>query len=166
MSFLKIFRADLPEVNTENKMLILASKSPRRKELMELLGVPFEIHQKDIDETPVHPLSPEETVRFLSAKKAEAVAVEHPFDLVLGVDTLVFAQGQILGKPKDPRDAKRMLRLLSGCTHTVFSGFTILGKGKAYSESVSTKVQFAPLSEEEIDRYIASGEPMDKAVCL
>ena len=105
MSFLKIFRADLPEVNTENKMLILASKSPRRKELMELLGVPFEIHQKDIDETPVHPLSPEETVRFLSAKKAEAVAVEHPFDLVLGVDTLVFAQGQILGRPKECFDS-------------------------------------------------------------
>ena len=109
MSFLKIFRAELPEVNRENKMLILASKSPRRKELMELLGVPFEIHQKDIDETSVHPLPPEETVRLLSAKKAEAVAAEHPFDLVLGVDTLVFAQGQILGKPKDPKDAKRML---------------------------------------------------------
>ena len=94
-------------------MLILASKSPRRKELMELLGVPFEIHQKDIDETSVHPLPPEETVRLLSAKKAEAVAAEHPFDLVLGVDTLVIAKGQILGKPKDPKDAIRMLRLLS-----------------------------------------------------
>ena len=69
MSFLKIFRAELPEVNRENKMLILASKSPRRKELMELLGVPFEIHQKDIDETSVHPLPPEETVRLLSPRR-------------------------------------------------------------------------------------------------
>lgn len=144
-------------------MLILASASPRRKELIAHLGIPFEICVSDADERLENPLSPDETVKELSKRKAEAVAAARPDDIVLGVDTVVSIDGQILGKPKDEEDARYMLRLLSGRTHTVYSGFTLIGQGKTYTESVATNVTFASLSEDEIEGYIASGEPMDKA---
>lgn len=144
-------------------MLILASGSPRRKELIELLGIPFCVEVSQADENLKEPLPPDETVKELSFRKAEAVAKNHKNEIVLGVDTVVFCGGQILGKPKNEEDAKRMLRLLSGRTHEVYSGFTLIKDGKRYSESVCTSVHFSVLSENEIDAYIASGEPMDKA---
>ena len=144
-------------------MLILASSSPRRKELVARLGVPYEICPSNADEHVCALLAPAELVKALSRRKAEEVASRRPDGLVLGVDTVVALDGRILGKPKDERDAKEMLRLLSGRTHEVYSGFTLIGSGKVYSESVCTTVRFASLSDEEIERYIASGEPADKA---
>ena len=144
-------------------MLILASASPRRRELIARLGIPFEICVSDADESLTAPLPPDETVKELSKRKAAAVAKMRPDDLVLGVDTVVSIDGRILGKPKDKADARQMLRLLSGRTHTVYSGFTLIGQGKTYTESVATNVAFASMSEREIENYIASGEPTDKA---
>lgn len=144
-------------------MLILASKSPRRKELIAHLGIPFRICPGNSSEELNGSPSAEEAVKILSKRKAEDVFVLYPEDLILGVDTVVYCAGKILGKPKDPAEARAMLTLLSGKTHTVYSGFTLLSKDKSYSEAVATKVTFAPVSEEEMDRYIDSGEPFDKA---
>ena len=135
----------------------------RRKELIAHLGIPFEICVSDADERLDGPLSPAETVKELSKRKAKAVAATHPDDIILGVDTVVSIDGRILGKPKDTEDARAMLRLLSGRTHTVYSGFTLTGKAGTYSESVATRVTFAQMSDLEIESYIASREPMDKA---
>lgn len=151
-------------------MLILASRSPRRKELIGYLGIPFEICPSDADETIECPLPPDETVKILSARKAEAAACARANagkgdknDIILGVDTVVYAEREILGKPRDRKDATRMLHLLSGKTHEVFSGFTLMRGKQVYSECQRTAVHFAPLSEEEIAWYVSTGEPMDKA---
>ena len=144
-------------------MLILASKSPRREELIARLGIKYAICPGNADETLTSVLPPDETVKVLSRRKAEAVFATHPDDLVLGVDTVVYCDGTILGKPATQAVAKEMLRSLSGKTHTVYSGFTLLSKEKCYSEAVATEVTFAPLSDAEIARYVASGDSMDKA---
>lgn len=144
-------------------MLILASGSPRRMELIRLLGISFEVCSSHADEYITRRLPPDKTAILLSRRKARDVAKTHPHDLVLGVDTLVFAQNEILGKPKDKQDAVRMLHLLSGKSHRVYTGFTLLKDNQSYSESVCTEVIFASLSEKEIEKYIATGEPLDKA---
>lgn len=144
-------------------MLILASKSPRREELIARLGVRYAICPGNADETLDTPLPPDDTVKVLSKRKAEAVLIDHPDDLILGADTIVYCDGQILGKPATPEIAEQMLHLLSGKTHIVYSGFTLLTKNKCYSEAVPTKVTFAPLSKAEITRYIESADPFDKA---
>ena len=144
-------------------MLILASKSPRRKELIGRLGVPFEICPADVDESTVRESDPEKTVLALSALKAEAVQKTHPEDLVLGSDTVVAVDGKILGKPRSREEAAEMLALLSGREHLVFSGVTLIHKNKKISRAVSTKVHFAKLTKEEISWYLDSGEPFDKA---
>lgn len=144
-------------------MLILASKSPRRRELIARLGVPYEVCASDADESVCGLLAPDEYVKTLALRKAQAAANTHPGDVVLGVDTVVVLDGRILGKPQNICDAAQMLRALSGRSHEVFSGFALIGDGKVYSESVRTTVRFAALSDEEIARYVASGEPMDKA---
>lgn len=143
-------------------MFILASGSPRRAEILKMMGYVFEIQVTDCDET-VGDVTAEQAVAELSRRKAKAVACIHPDRVILGSDTLVTLDGAVLGKPKDKADAKRMLRMLSGREHTVFTGVTVMC-GKDSDTVVSqAKVRFAPLTDLQIDRYIATGEPMDKA---
>ena len=144
-------------------MLILASSSPRRKELTARLGLPFEVCVSDVDERVCGLTAPDELVRELSLRKARAAAETHPFDIVLGADTVVAIDGRILGKPANEKDAAAMLRLLSGRSHDVYSGFTLIGNGRTYTESVCTTVRFKELTDGEIEAYIATGEPTDKA---
>lgn len=138
--------------------LILASASPRRKELLGHLGVPFEIVVTDIDES-VHPgEAPDVYVERLALEKSKAAS--RPNDLALGADTAVAIDGQILGKPNDVEDAIRMLGLLSGRTHEVFTG---VGLSDGSSVVVRTEVTFTSLASPDIAWYVATGEPMDKA---
>ena len=143
--------------------IILASKSPRRRELMELLKVPFEVIVSDIDEQIDYNNDLVKEIEKLSCQKANAVYVQHSDALVIGSDTIVKIGNDVLGKPKDLDDARRMLRELSDKTHEVVTGVTILYQGKAETFSSVAKVTFYPLSDEEIEDYISTNEPMDKA---
>jgi septum formation protein len=142
--------------------LVLASQSPRRREILERAGIEIRVCAAGIDESGVAGESPEEHVRRLARAKAEAVAVPEG-GIVLGADTAVVAGGEILGKPADPDDAARMLRLLSGRWHEVVTGICLRSAGGLAVDSQTTRVRFAPLTEDEIRRYADSGEPMDKA---
>lgn len=160
--------------------IVLASASPRRKELLELIGMEFEICPAKGEEI-ITASEPDQVVLELSTQKAKEVAsgilsynekhreLVTPQDiLVIGADTVVAYEGQILGKPKDEADAKRMLALLSGNIHSVYTGVTFVFMDKEercgqYSFFEETKVEFYPLSEKEIDAYVATGDPMDKA---
>ena len=142
--------------------LILASASPRRKELLSLFGIPFVIRAADIDEAMDPAKAPFDEVARVSRLKA--LATEHEAeDVVIAADTIVVCDGKILGKPKDPEDAARMLRLLSGRTHQVMTGLTVLYQDKVRSHTEVTQVTFRELSDSEILGYVRSGEPMDKA---
>ena len=142
--------------------LILASRSPRRCELLQRLGLPFETDHPDVDERCGLPAG--DAVRILSSRKAEASAASHPGRFVLAADTLVSLDGLSLGKPKDRADAVRMLQALSGRTHQVYTGVTVISPaGKTVTGVDRTDVTFAVLTEEEILSYVRSGEPMDKA---
>ena len=143
-------------------LLILASASPRRKELLALFGVPFVIRAADIDETMDPAKAPFDEVSRVSRLKALAVPHE-PEDVVVAADTIVVCQGRVLGKPHDETEAAAMLRLLSGRDHQVMTGCTVLRGGQCETFTEVTDLHFRPLSEKEIARYIASGEPMDKA---
>lgn len=144
--------------------IILASKSPRRQELLKLLGVDFTIHTADIDETMDPDLPPEREVARVGAEKAKAVAAScGTGDIIIAADTIVVVDGQILGKPKSEADAVRMLNLLSGRRHEVMTGLTVLHGGSIQSRVVRTGIEFRALSDREIDAYVATGEPMDKA---
>lgn len=142
--------------------LILASQSPRRKALLEQLSVPFTIRVADIDETMDASLPPQQEVARVSRNKAFAVP-RTPADVVISADTIVVCGNQVLGKPKDEADAYRMLRLLSGNCHQVMTGVTVLKADACQSFTEITDIYFRELTEAEIRRYIASGEPMDKA---
>ena len=142
--------------------VILASQSPRRKELMGLFHIPFTIRVSDADETMPPELSPAEAVALVSRRKAEAVPRQAD-DLVIAADTIVVLGEEILGKPKDPADARRMLRLLSGRDHQVMTGMTLLRGEQALVCTEITDIHFRPLSDREIDAYVRTGEPMDKA---
>ncbi len=144
-------------------MLILASASPRRKELIGLISKDVKIYPADVDEGFSNDIPAENVPEMLALRKAKAVAELFPDDTVIGSDTSVIIDGEILGKPKDEADAVRMLRLLSGKTHKVITGCAIFKKGRSLSFSETTDVTFYPLSEEEIDGYIATNEPYDKA---
>ena len=144
-------------------MLILASGSPRRREILTMLGYRFEVFPADADETLEEGIIPEEAVRLLSKKKAEAVAGFRPTDVVLGSDTLVSCGGVILGKPETREEAASMLRFLSGRTHQVYTGVTVMNGKKERSWVSVSDVGFLDLSEEEIQGYLDTGEPMDKA---
>lgn len=149
---------------TRNLKLILASKSPRRQELMTLLGRPFSVMTEDIDETMDPARLPEDEVARVSAEKALAVAGRADADAaVISADTIVVCCGEILGKPRDAADASRMLHMLSGRTHEVMTGVSVRAHGKTETRVVKTAVTFRQLGEEEIRAYIASGDPMDKA---
>ena len=144
-------------------MLILASKSPRRRELLSMLGIGFQIETADIDETMYPALTPDRAVARVCEKKAAAVAMRRPADLILAADTIVVVDGQILGKPHSETEARAMLRRLSGRSHTVMTGFCLLQNGKAETHVEQTHLEFKPLSDREIDAYVATGSPMDKA---
>jgi septum formation protein len=142
--------------------LILASQSPRRKELMGLLKLPFSVKVADIDETMDPQKPPYDEVARVSRLKAEATPREAG-DIVVAADTIVVCQGKVLGKPTDEADAFRMLKLLSGQTHQVMTGLTVLSSAGCTSCTEVANIRFRPLSDEEILNYIATGEPMDKA---
>ena len=144
-------------------MLILASASPRRQELISLISKEFSVCPANVDEGFSSDLSAESVPEMLAVRKALAVSKEHPNDTVVGCDTSVIVDNEILGKPKDLEDAFRMLSLLSGKTHKVITGCAIFKGGKSISFSEVTKVTFYPLTEDEINSYIETNEPMDKA---
>ena len=145
--------------------IILASQSPRRKELLERMGIrDFETISPNVDESAFRGLPPEELVRRLSAEKAAAVAGKAGEDaIVIAADTVVALEGAVLGKPADELDAFKMLSALSGVRHQVYTGVTVCRGGEKQTAHEVTDVTFRELSEEEIERYIATGEPMDKA---
>ena len=144
--------------------LILASASPRRRELLSLITADFTVIPAKGEEAADKTLPPHLLVQELAKQKAEEVAAAHPTDTVIGADTLVFLGTEIMGKPTDAADAKRMLTLLSGNTHTVITAVSVAQNGKPVKTfAEETKVEFFSLAEEEITAYIATGEPMDKA---
>jgi len=147
------------------KRIILASASPRRVELLRMVGIPFEQVVGDAPEEVEGAEGPEEHVRILSRRKAEQVARGLSSGLVIGADTVVAIDGDILGKPKDVEDAARMLSRLSGRMHEVFTGVSLVSAdtGAALSDAVRTGVVMRRMSEGDIRRYVATGEPMDKA---
>ena len=142
--------------------LILASASPRRQELLKLFGVPFTVRVADIDETMDPAKTPFDEVARVSHAKALAVSRESG-DVVIAADTIVVCGGRVLGKPRDAEDAVAMLRLLSGRDHQVMTGCTVLRDDTAVTFTEVTDPHFRELSDREIARYVASGEPMDKA---
>jgi|SRR5450755_1401724 septum formation protein len=144
-------------------MLVLASASPRRQELLRNAGIAFEVQPADIPEDPQPGESAKACAERLAREKALAVARLRPQDIVLGADTVVTIDGQILGKPSDAADAARMLRMLSGREHLVITGVCLVAGGQSSVASESTTVTVSEISENEIADYVASGEPMDKA---
>ncbi|MGA7693635.1 MAG: Maf family protein [Candidatus Sulfotelmatobacter sp.] len=164
-------------------MVILASASPRRQELLRNAGIPFTVQPADIDETPLAGESPRACAERLAREKALAVFRRRPQDCVLGADTIVVVDDAILGKPRDAMDAARMLRMLAGRTHAVITGVCLVGPAASGQlpvasgtetelttssrqmaiTSATTLVTMCDLSDDEIRDYVASGEPMDKA---
>ncbi|MCM3715094.1 Maf family protein [Halalkalibacter oceani] len=143
--------------------LILASGSPRRKELLQQVHLSFNVVPSMISEQIEPTLSPEEAVKQLAYQKAEDVWKQHRDAVVLGSDTVVAFQDTILGKPKDEREARQMLTLLSGRTHSVYTGVTLCSQAGTTTFFEKTEVEFYSLTEEEIAMYVESGEPLDKA---
>ncbi|MCC7430588.1 septum formation inhibitor Maf [bacterium] len=151
-------------LNLNLPILVLASASPRRQELFSLVNIPFTVVKSEVEE--IHLENPSETVTILALKKAEDVAKKvSENSIVVGADTIVFLENEILGKPENEEEAKKMLKKLSGKTHTVFTGFAILHKAKkvVFCEKAETEVKFKELSEAEINFYVQTGEPLDKA---
>ena len=144
-------------------MIILASESPRRRELLTLMGLDFTVITSHVVEQPPHHAAPDEYVKALALQKAQAVANLHPNECVIGADTVVYLDGDILGKPHTPENAKRYLSRMQGRMHTVYTGVAVLCAGKADVRHCCTDVTFCPMSAGEIDRYVATGEPLDKA---
>ena len=143
--------------------LILASRSPRRSELLSAAGISFEVLASDIDETPHPNEAPGAYVERLAIEKARAVAAMRPETRVLGADTTVTIDGEILGKPVDEADALRMLRLLNGRPHDVLTGVALVSAGGVRSAVATTRVWFSPMTDEDILWYVATGEPVDRA---
>lgn len=142
--------------------IILASQSPRRKELLGLLNIPFTIRVADIDESMDPALSPFDEVARVSRLKALAID-RQPEDVVIAADTIVVCDDKVLGKPVDARDANRMLSMLSGRAHQVMTGMTVLRGDRVISHTEVTDVYFRPLTQQQIEAYIATKDPMDKA---
>ena len=142
--------------------LILASVSPRRRELLDLMGLTYTVETPDVDES--FSGRPSETVMEISRRKAAAVAARHSDSIIIAADTLVFADGA-LGKPHTPERAKEMLRSLAGNWHHVYTGITVINtrSGRILRNVDKTRVHLVPMTEQEIDAYVATGEPLDKA---
>jgi len=149
--------------------LVLASASPRRRELLQNAGIPFIIQASKIPELPREGEAPQACAERLAREKALDVFRQRPQDFVLGADTIVIVDGQILGKPRDGADAARMLRLLAGRTHQVTSGVCLIGPDLKREGSVedirskTTQVTMSKVSDQDIQSYVATGEPLDKA---
>lgn len=143
--------------------IILASGSPRRRELLSSLGLSFEVHRPDVDESHSGSEQPEELCRRLARLKAQAGAEEFPDALVIAADTIVVIDGVILGKPHDRADAVRMLKMLQGRVHEVLTGLSVCVDGRVMSHVERTRVKFRALGEEEISAYVSTGECDDKA---
>jgi septum formation protein len=149
-----------------NEGLVLASKSPRRAEILRAVGWEFQIMAADIDETRIASEDAVSYVKRLAQTKAETVARKIDAGIVLGADTVVVIDGAILGQPRDDEDARRMLKLLSGNWHEVLTGVALARAGQTFPTSVdyeTTRVRFAEMSDEEIDWYVSTGEPRGKA---
>ena len=144
-------------------MLVLASASPRRQELIKLIDDNIIICPSDADESYSADTPVESVPEILAVRKAAEVAKKYPNDIVVGCDTSVIIGNEILGKPKNDEDAKRMLKLLAGDTHKVITGCAIFKGGKTVSFSETTEVTFFPLNDKDIEDYIATNEPFDKA---
>jgi septum formation protein len=144
-------------------MLVLASASPRRQELLRNAGIAFEVQPAHINEDPLPGENPQACAERLAREKAQAILRSRPTDPVLGADTVVVVDGQNLGKPADESDAARMLRMLSGKTHHVITGVALVISGRWSVASETTAVKFSEISDREIAEYVATGEPMDKA---
>lgn len=143
--------------------IILFSKSPRRQELLKLMGLDFSIMTKDVDESFPSSLSPEKVAQYIAEKKAHAFDGEIQEEILISADTIVALDGEILGKPTDEADARKMLEKLSGRTHQVYTGVAISYKQNITSFVDKTDVEFRNISSEEIDFYISEYKPYDKA---
>jgi septum formation protein len=143
-------------------MLVLASRSPRRAEILRQGGIPFVVRVAEVDESALPGESPADAVQRLAALKCLAVPAS-PDEVVLGADTTVVVDGRMLGKPADAADARRMLALLAGRSHYVLTGIALRRGGDVVCDVASTEVWFTDLSAADIDAYVASGEPLDKA---
>lgn len=144
-------------------MIILASSSPRRRELLSMIGLNYRIETSGEEEVQPHGLPPAEFVKTLALQKAQPVAQLHPHDCVIGADTVVYLEGDILGKPHTPQVAKTYLTRMQGKSHVVFTGIAVVKDGRTDIRHCETTVTFAPMTEREIDAYVATGEPLDKA---
>jgi septum formation protein len=148
-------------------MLVLASASPRRQELLRNAGITFEVQPADIPEDSLPGEAAKDCAERLAREKALAVARQRPHDVVLGADTVVVVDGQydgqLLGKPSDAADAARMLRMLSGREHQVITGVCLVVNGQSSMASETTIVTMSEITDKDIEDYVASGEPMDKA---
>ncbi len=142
---------------------MLASGSPRRRELLAGLGLRFEVEAADIDESAAFDESPETLVGRLGRAKAEAVAARHPEALVVAADTVVVLDGEVLGKPRDREENRSFLERLAGRTHRVVTGHALMLDGRSAVQVERTEVRFRPLEADEIERYLATGEGLDKA---
>ncbi len=149
----------------DDSRIILASKSPRRRYLLQQAGLSFRVIPSNIDETSATISSPETYVRLLSEAKANDVAVKYPDKWVIGADTIVLQEDAILGKPRSLAEARAMIKRLSGQTHRVLTGYAICCKAKSrnFSETIKTDVLFKNLTDDEIEWYIQTKEPFDKA---
>lgn len=149
----------------EMKQIILASASPRRKEILEKICLKFKVDVGACEEDMGLDMLPHELARFLSCEKAKAIAGKYKNAVVIAADTFIVFKGKILGKPQTEKQAKRMLHMLNGRTHSVITGFTIIDTScnKKVSKSVETRVSIKKLTEDEINAYVKSGEPLDKA---
>jgi septum formation protein len=147
------------------KIIILASASPRRKEILAKTGLKFKVDESAYEETIVAGLKPDSLARFFSREKARDVARRHRNALVIAADTIIVSRGRLFAKPRTVEEAREMLNTLSGKAHSVITGFTIIDTGSKMelSRSVKSKVFFKRLGSDEIDAYIRSGEPLDKA---
>ena len=145
------------------KHIILASASPRRKEILELADLKFDVMPSDAQEITTKTAPNEVVMELASIKAKDIYKKSEKQSMIVGADTVMAYQGQILGKPTDEADAKRMLTMLSGQTHEVYTGVCIIEDGKTKTFYEETKVTFYEISDEQIDHYIKTGEPMDKA---
>lgn len=147
------------------KTIILASTSPRRRKVLEILGLKFKVVPSNVDEKLNPRYQPRRQAEMLSEEKALAVVPKHKNSIVIAADTLVALGNDVIGKPKDIADAKRTIKKLSGKTHSVFTGFTVIDTEtkKQFTESVETKVTFKKLSEKEISGYLKKAKVLDKA---
>ena len=147
------------------RKIILASHSPRRKKLLQQIGLDFSVEESGYEEKPIQNATPSEIAKFLSLEKANLVAVKHQDAIIIAADTLVVIDNEILGKPTSKENAREMLRKLSNRTHSVVTGFTIIdtAKNKTITDCSETKVTFKDLSELEMAAYVETQDLMDKA---